>query len=142
MTESELDHLIKTYFTGELNNKINYLHQKYKQKFTDDRYCSLKAFRLGRVGKNLNNNINDPTGGIATRLADIKLEQRKNYEYYLKFYQSMNDYIKNLDNHLINNIKIYLGIIDNNLLDNDKRMVEIQFKKIKNAFMKMRILDK
>jgi hypothetical protein len=142
MKESEFENLLKLFFSGKIDNKLKYLKQKYERKFSDEYYCSLKAFTCDRVGKNLTNKINDPTGGIATRLADIKLQQKRNYEFYLKFYQVMNDYIKKIDQFLINNIKIYLGLIESKLFESDKRMIKKHFEIIKSIFFRERILNK
>jgi hypothetical protein len=142
MKESELEYLLEIYFSGKINDKLDYLKQKYKEPFSDDYYCSLNAASWDKVGKNLTNKINDPTGGIATRLADIKLSQRRNYEYYLKFYQVMNNYIKDLERFLVDNIKIYLGLIDSPLFKDEEKEVEKHFKIIKSIFFRERIFEK
>ncbi|MFW5686601.1 MAG: hypothetical protein ACOCXL_00275 [Halanaerobium sp.] len=142
MRESEFNYLLKLYFSGQINEKLRYLKQKYETKFSDDYYCSLNAVTWDRVGKNLTNKINDPTGGLATRLADIKLSQQRNYEYYLKFYQIMTDYIKQLDRFLVDNIKIFLGLIDSPLFKDEEREIKKQFEIIKLKFFEARILEK
>lgn len=142
MRESEFEYLLELYFSGKINDKINYLKEKYEKKFDDDYYCTLGSPILDRVGKNLTNKISDPTGGKATRLADIKLLQRRNYEYYLKFYQVMNEYIKKLDRFLVDNMKIYLGLVDSPLFKDEEKEIKQHFEKIKKLFFKKKILEK
>lgn len=142
MKESEFENLLKLFFLGKIDNKLKYLKQKYERKFSDEYYCSLKAFTCDRVGKNLTNKINDPTGGRATRLADIKLQQKRNYEYFLKFNQVMSEYIKKLDRFLVDNMKIYLGLIESPLFKDEEKEIMQHFEKIKSIFFKERILEK
>jgi len=142
MKESEFENLIELFFSGKINDKLEYLKEKYKKPFSDDYYCSLNAASWDKVGKNLTNKINDPTGGIAVKLADIKLKQKRNYEYYLKFYQIMNDYIKKLDRFIIDNMKIYLGLIDSPLFLNEEKEVLQHFGKIKKILINNKILEK
>jgi hypothetical protein len=142
MKESEFENLIELFFSGKINDKLDYLKEKYKKPFDDDDYCTLGSPILDRVGKNLTNKISDPTGGKATRLADIKLSQRRNYEYYLKFYQTMNDYIKKLERFLVDNMKIYLGLIDSPLFEDEETAIKKEFDKIKKLFFKADILEK
>lgn len=142
MRESEFNYLLRIYFSGKINYKLDYLKQKYERPFSDDYYCSLNAVSWDKVGKNLTNKINDPTGGIAVKLADIKLNQLRNYEFYLKFYQVMNDYIKKLDRFLVDNMKIYLGLIDSPLFKDEEKEILQHFEKIKSIFFKERILEK
>jgi len=142
MKESELEYLLELYFSGRINSKLDYLKQKYKEPFSDDYYCSLKTPCLDKVGKNLTNKVNDPTGGIAVKLADIKLSQRRNYKYYLKFYQIMNKYIKKLDRFLADNMKIYLGLVDSPLFLNEEKEVLQHFEKIKKILINNKILEK
>jgi hypothetical protein len=140
--ESEFEYLLKIYFSGKIKGKLNYLKEKYEKQFDDDYYCTLGSPILDRVGKNLTNKISDPTGGKATRLADIKLLQQRNYEYYLKFYQIMTEYIKKLDRFLVDNMKIYLGLIDSPLFKDEEKEILQHFEKIKYIFFKERILEK
>ncbi|MEC9490879.1 MAG: hypothetical protein UMU04_08000 [Halanaerobiales bacterium] len=142
MRESEFEYLLKIYFSGKIKGKLNYLKEKYEKQFDDDYYCTLGSPILDRVGKNLTNKISDPTGGKATRLADIKLLQQRNYEYYLKFYQIMTEYIKKLDRFLVDNMKIYLGLIDSPLFKDEEKEILQHFEKIKYIFFKERILEK
>jgi hypothetical protein len=142
MKESEFENLIELFFSGKINDKLEYLKEKYKEPFSDDYYCSLNAVTWDRVGKNLTNRISDPTGGKATRLADIKLMQQRNYEYCLKFYQIMNNYIKDLEMFLVDNMKIYLGLIDSPLFLNEEKEVLQHFGKIKKILINNKILEK
>jgi len=142
MRESEFNYLLRIYFSGKINYKLDYLKQKYERPFSDDYYCTLGSPVLDRVGKNLTNKINDPTGGKATRLADIKLLQLRNYEYFLKFNQVMSEYIKKLDRFLVDNMKIYLGLIESPLFKDEEKEIMQHFEKIKSIFFKERILEK
>jgi hypothetical protein len=134
MEESEFDYLLELYFTGKINAKLKSLKRKYKSKFTDEQYCNLGSPTLDRVGKNLTNKISDPTGGKACYLADIKLQERRNYEYYLNINQIMNDYIKKIDRFIADNIKIYLNLIDSPLFEDEEKEIKQHFEKIKNGF--------
>ena len=141
MRDLELNYFLRLYFSGKINDKLEYLKEKYEQPFSDDYYCSLNAVSWDRVGKNLTNKINDPTGGIAVKLADIKLNQQQNYEFYLKFYQVINKYIKKLDRFLVDNMKIYLGLIDSPLFKDEEKEIERQFEIIKSKFIQADILE-
>jgi|AntDeeMinimDraft_5_1070356.scaffolds.fasta_scaffold11679_3 hypothetical protein len=54
----------------------------------------------------------------------------------------MNDYIKKMDRFIVNNIKIYLNLIDSPLFEGEEKEIKQHFKKIKDLFFKASILEK
>jgi hypothetical protein len=54
----------------------------------------------------------------------------------------MTEYIKKLDRFLVDNMKIYLGLIDSPLFKDEEKEILQHFEKIKYIFFKERILEK
>jgi len=54
----------------------------------------------------------------------------------------MNDYIKKIDRFIVDNIKIYLNLIDSPLFEDEEKEIKQHFEKIKDLFLDASILEK
>ena len=115
MQVDDFIYLVKAVITGRIDKKIKHLEIKYKQKWQDDMYFNLTGVNYDKTYTSKTNKISDPTGGHASYLADIKLQQKRLYEDHVNFRRIALKVLHNLEPYLVNNIKIYLKIIDGKL---------------------------
>ena len=99
--------LLLFYFNGELDNKIQRYESKIRKKWPDSYYNTLDSVKY-RYMKSDTNNIGDPTGGTATELADLSLQNKKIYEKLLAAKKAIIKVIRSLNLSDINNLKLYL----------------------------------
>lgn len=103
---------LRMWFTGELRRKIVKFKQKASWSYSDDFYCTLRGIDLAHPYKGKTNNLGDPTGNRATKLADLTLTRKKAYLHYLGLHQSITDIIQGLDEKEVYLLKVYLGVIE------------------------------
>jgi hypothetical protein len=126
MQVDDFIYLVKAVITGRIDKKIKHLEKKYKEPWPEDMYFNLTGVSYTGIYTSKTNNISDPTGGQATRLADIKLQQKRTYEYYYNFKQITLQILNNLEPYLINNIRKYLKI-DPGKLTHKRKMEAMEY---------------
>jgi hypothetical protein len=99
----QINEYIIFYFTGRYDHIIKTFKRKLKEKIPDDLYCSIGSIDYTRIRIENNNGYSDPTGNIATKIADLQLNRIREYNHYLLLRQLIEDIIKEL-NH--NDIKL------------------------------------
>ena len=141
MRDSEFNHWVKETITGDIDNKITYLKRKSEGKFTDD-YYYLTAVSFDDVYTGPTNNISDPVGGLASRLADLKLSQKRNYLYFKTLKEVTLKTLMTFEPEQLQLIKIYLNLDEGYLRNWEKYDVRKLLRKIKDKFVKEKIYSK
>jgi hypothetical protein len=140
LTEQMKEYLIY-YFTGRYDHIIKVFKGKLKEKIPDDLYCSIVSIDYTRIRIENVNDHSDPTGELATKIADLQLDRVREYNHYLLLRQLIEDIIKELNHNDIKLIKTYLGISSS--LAVTARKLNISYEKAqKQTLVLMDMLDK
>lgn len=111
--------LIKSVLSGQIDEKIQNLQQRYEKPTPKHIYQASYCYKGA-----------DPTGSTATRLADHKLRHKDKLDYYKSIKRLILDYLEDCEPYRINTIKRYFSIIDEPCRDYylaDKLLDEIDF---------------
>ena len=114
--------VIKLTLSGQIDNKIDELTQKYRQPFPEEFYYRSK----GR----------DPTAFTAIAMADIKLSQRDMIQEYKRCRATIKDCLSSLDDDDIHNIKRYLEVAGEPIKGYQRYKARDYFKEIESAIDK------
>ncbi len=104
------------YFNGELDHKIKKFYKKKNQKWPDEYYCTIGS--LSYVGtRNDTNNIADPTGGRAVKLAELNMGRGEKYNYYKQLKETIDKEFQKLNDDDVYLIKVALKVIEENITE-------------------------
>ena len=114
--------VIKLTLSGQIDDKIDELTQKYKQPFPEGYYYSWSSYKGV-----------DPTSKTAIAMADIKIGQKDMIENYKRCKQEILAFLSSLDDEQIYNIKRYLEVIDEPIKGYQRNKARGYYKEIESA---------
>lgn len=137
-TEELTEEYLTDYFSRELDLIIKRLKIKTKQKLPDDIYSTMESTDHTRVkASNSNGGYSDPTGYLATKIAELYLGRKKQYKQYLKLKQSITDIINQYSYEDIELLKTH--ILGENLTEKSKE-VGVYYEKARRRVCELIIL--
>ena len=108
--------------TGQIDDEIDELTQKYRQPFPTEYYYSWSSYKGV-----------DPTSKTAIAMADIKIGQKDMIENYKRCKKEILACLSGLDDEDIYNIKRYLEVIDEPIEGYQRYKARDYFKEIESA---------
>ena len=120
--QPDLESVIKLTLTGQIDDKIDELTQKYKRPFPDEYYYRSK----GR----------DPTAYTAIAMADVKLGQKDMIDEYKRCKKEILACLSSLEDEDIYNIKRYLEVAGEPIKGYQRYKARDYFKEIESAIDK------
>ena len=118
--QPDYDSVIKATLTGQIDERIEKLANKYKQPFPTGYYLSWSSYK-GR----------DPVAKTAVVMADIKLGQRDMLQAYKRYRTKIKSYLSSLDSNQIYNIKRYLEVVDEDIKGYERTKAKNLYREIK-----------
>ncbi|MGM0496040.1 MAG: hypothetical protein ACQERX_05210 [Bacillota bacterium] len=102
--------LLKLYFTGELERKINKFKGKAEAELPDYYYSTLTGVDNTDTYAGRTNGWSDPTGNTASYIADMKKTREAYYKKFNNIKKIIEQKIRLMDNKDLMILKVYLNV--------------------------------